>query len=322
MEFVTRLAGEAIAGRYPFQINSPAIWSPQREGNGWCLEVSLPNLPAKHIVVPSFALVGDGEHQFQFVMSWDDRRCALQPVPAEGTGKQPAAAGSEDAVTAHIDCWHTHADVAAPRIMLAVATETPPVDYLLTVTVRPLEIEPASTEHNTEIKVAVPRTISQMQADDSIKQRICSPTALAMALSLYPDAPAWDATVAACYDPLTKAYGSWPLAIRWASRHNIIGAVETFSTWQQALTVLAAGLPLVCSIRFKTNALAGAPLQHTGGHLVLLHGVEGSDVLVKDPAADTDAEVDRRYQLDEFIQAWLRHRGAAYIFCTQENLRD
>jgi hypothetical protein len=57
-------------------------------------------------------------------------------------------------------------------------------------------------------------------------------------------------------------------------------------------------------------------MPQTGGHLVMLYGIQGEYILVKDPAAATDTEVDRRYQVNEFSEAWLRRRGAAYIFCT------
>ena len=135
-----------------------------------------------------------------------------------------------------------------------------------------------------------------------------------MALSAYPDPPSWDDTVAACYDPATKAYGVWPLAVRWAASRGVVAAVETFVDWQSAAACLQAGIPLVCSIDFKQGKLDNAPLAQTGGHLVVLHGMDENEVLVKDPgAADHDA-VARRYDGNQFTEAWLARRGAAYVF--------
>ena len=70
---------------------------------------------------------------------------------------------------------------------------------------------------------------------------------------------------------------------------------------------------MVASIRFAAGGLAGAPLAATGGHLVLLRGIGDGAVVVNDPAAPP-AEVERRYSTEEFAAAWLRWRGAAYVF--------
>ena len=93
-----------------------------------------------------------------------------------------------------------------------------------------------------------------------------------------------------------------------------VAAVETFSDWQTALTCLQAGVPLVCSIDFKRGKLDGAPMQQTGGHLVVLYGIEGDNVLVKDPGGADQQAVERRYNGNQFSSAWLGRRGAAYVF--------
>ena len=56
-------------------------------------------------------------------------------------------------------------------------------------------------------------------------------------------------------------------------------------------------------------------MQATGGHLVVVTGVDGDSVLVNDPAAPYHGVVSRRYPLDAFSRAWFRHRGAVYILC-------
>jgi len=221
-------------------------------------------------------------------------------------------------VSCHIDCWHTHTELQAPVIDILVEAEQPPQDYLIALSARPLEMRVRPIAGH-EIEVPVNANISQMQAADAIKSRICSPTALAMALSAFGQAPAWQATIDACYDPLTRAYGAWPLAIRWCSRQGVLSAVEALSDWRDALRVLEAGSPMVCSIRFDKDTLQGAPLKSTSGHLVLLYGIEGDYVYIKDPAAALDNEVDRRYRVDEFTAAWLYRRGAAYIFANSNS---
>ena len=139
-----------------------------------------------------------------------------------------------------------------------------------------------------------------------------------MALSVYRQAPLWDDTISACYDEATRAYGVWPLAIRWAAAQGIVAAVEVFQDWQAPVACLSAGVPLVCSIDYDSGTLAGAPMDRTGGHLVVVYGLEGNEVLVKDPAGANRDEVLRRYDCSEFGSAWLRRRGAAYVFARPE----
>ena len=108
-------------------------------------------------------------------------------------------------------------------------------------------------------------------------------------------------------------YGMWPLAIRAASRFGVIGAVELLSDWSMVLTCLAQQRPVVASIRYAQGALQGAPQAASHGHLVVVYGIDDSQVLVNDPAAPDRGSVSRRYNINEFSEAWFRHRGAAYI---------
>jgi hypothetical protein len=160
-----------------------------------------------------------------------------------------------------------------------------------------------------------------MQADKAIARRICSPTATVMAVMGSAALSHWPEVIESCYDPNTKAYGKWPLATYWASQQGVLGSVEALWQWDDALAVLEAGQPIVCSIRFAKNQLPGTPQEQSGGHLLVLYGIEFIEeegfALVMDPAgADTD-EVPRRYPLVAFTQAWLNHRGGAYLFSTK-----
>ena len=53
-----------------------------------------------------------------------------------------------------------------------------------------------------------------------------------------------------------------------------------------------------------------------GGHLVVVYGITEDAVLVNDPAAPNRGVVPRRYPIEQFAQAWFRHRGAAYILAS------
>jgi hypothetical protein len=316
MNYVIRLADPELASTYPLSVGKPAHWIAGPSSGTWQVNITLPAVPEEHIIVPSFVQIkGAGDYHFEYCN--DSTKSKLQNVPA-GTQADDKAntetlASQSPGVSTHIDCWHTLLHSESSTISLCVTAPEPPKHYLLVVSVRPITIQPTQPESGGDAIVAIPESISQMQADQAIRSRICSPTALVMALSKYPNPPSWLDTIQACFDPISKAYGSWPLAIRWAGEHGVVAAVETFDNWQDALHLLQRDIPLICSIRFATGALQNAPLPQTGGHLVLLYGVEGNTVLVKDPAAPEHNEVNRRYQLDEFIDAWLSRRGAAYI---------
>jgi peptidase C39-like protein len=320
MNLAIRLADRSIKHLYPLPVEGEANWYAGPGQNSWQADIALPALPKDHIIVPSYMQLRDyGRYHFEFCNG--DTKSILQMVPGkteqQGNANTEVVSGKVAAVSTHIDCWHTETDTVASTVTIIVETADKPRDYLLVVGLRALFMEPEIPTSDSTIVIPVPASISQMQADAALASRICSPTALQMALSIFTHHPAWEATVNACYDPISKAYGSWPLAIRWAGNQNVVGAVEVFSHWTDALALLQQQIPLVCSIRFDAGELAHAPLTKTPGHLVLLCGVDGNEVLVKDPAAADHEDVERRYALEEFINAWLTRRGAAYVLAAQ-----
>jgi len=281
----------------------------------------LGDVPTEHIVVPSFAQISDQPYRFMFRLhQQSEAPCELHIVPATSADGKRIRAVTRDnsqaqtSVSAHIDCWHTHEALPSARVEVIVWSDQMPSRYLCTTSTRPLQIEPAVELGGPDVQTTAPASYSQMQADSKIRNRICSPTALAMALSQHPQAPSFENCVEGCLDPITGAYGSWPRAMYTASRSGVLGAVEVVDSINTARRVLAQDQPIVCSIRFAADALTGAPLKQTQGHLVLLHGIRNDMALVHDPAAADHPEVAREYPLDEFARAWLTHRGAAYFF--------
>jgi len=331
MEFITRLADKPV--NYPLPTDGSAHWQavPHRK-NTWTAQITLPPVHPEHIIVPSFSQLASPDSAYLFELHTNAAAYRLNPVPhntaahsepgthSEATDSDGNLDTAASAVSSHIDCWHTHAHLSAPRVHVYVRSPRCPEDYLLTLSIRPLELTVDTTAMADwpPAGVGVPRNISQMQAQADIRQRICSPTALSMALSALQPEVDWEACVTACYDPKTRAYGAWPLAIRTAAQNGHLAAVECFTNWIDVLTVLKAGSPLVCSIKFDEGQLDGAPLPRTGGHLVVLKGLDARYVWICDPAAADNQSVVRRLKLEQFSKAWLQHRGAAYIFVVPE----
>ena len=335
MQASYRFGDAASADAYPLCVDAGLAW---REcAGGVCCEIPLPPCPAGHIIVPSLSVpevrfsyqaalkAGDTCWQLQPVPSArtagangdGGRRCHLRAAPTgfpqelcESSGCPPAAPSSS--VSTQIDCFHTEADVPASRLIFHLRQPTPPPRYLAVLSVRPLRMAPPTPRQRT-VRATTPTCISQMEGPPDIRGRICSPTALAMMLQAEDPKASWPEVVAQCFDEHTQAYGCWPLAIRCAAAYGRVGAVEALASWDPALAVLRAGLPIVASIDFGPEELPGAPLTKTGGHLVTCYGMDREAVLVHDPAAENAAAVPRRYDLAAFSKSWLGRRGAAYI---------
>ena len=251
---------------------------------------------------------------YQVTLRSADDRWTLQAVPSSppSAGRQARRRPARVAVSTRIDCFHTEADLPASRLRFTLRQAEPPPRHLLAVSVRPLEMDPKVPKAMRAVSPQPP-AISQMQGAPAIARRICSPTALAMALKAADAGIDWLEVVERCFDQRTQSYGCWPMAIRCAAAFGRLGAVEALPAWEPAIQALRNGVPIVASIDFAAGELPGAPLSKTPGHLVTCYGVDDDAVLVNDPAAGEAAAVPRRYGLEAFSQAWLRRRGAAYI---------
>ena len=320
MKFTRRLGETQAAACYPLPIHDQAQWQDLGAG-AWQTQIDLGELPADQIVVPSFVLIG-AEYQYQFAVKHGHGANLLRAIPATADSKTLFPDHSENSpmVSDHIDCWHSRAVIRAARVILRVECETQPRNYLCAVSTRPLEID-AKVGAVRSVALEQPPAISQMTAAKDFRRRICSPTALAMALAylqkLYDieqRSKLWSELITGCYDPITKAYGMWPQATYQAGRLDCLAAVECSTDWTELEQALLQGTPVICSIRFENGELDTAPLARTSGHLLLVYGINKDSVFAMDPAAADTNSVAHIYDREQFAAAWLRHRGAAYFF--------
>lgn len=322
-----RFADPATSVSYPLPVRGNAQWIASDAGTLWTLR--LPSIPAGSIVTPSFAQLPDTDQHYRWHLRCSGRAWTLQAVPSvrhptlpDRSDPAPSAptAAEPEPVTTHIDCFHVHETLKDAELTLQLAAAAPFSRYLLTVSARRLDRAAVGVPPCQVSLPQAPPALTQMTADAAVAGRICSPTCVAMVMAHRerPSAatdwnPLRDDMVAACLDPATGMYGVWPLALRSAAQRGSLGAVEMFDDWRDPLQVLAAGIPLITSIRFPRGGLSGAPLEQTGGHLVVLYAAGPDHVWVNDPAAAESGSVRRHYAADEFSKAWLSHRGAAYI---------
>jgi hypothetical protein len=150
----------------------------------------------------------------------------------------------------------------------------------------------------------------------------CSPTSTTMVLDYYDALPSkraysWvredypDRVVAhvarQTYDAGFGGTGNWPFNTAYAAALTGDGFVTRLRSLREAERFIAAGIPLVASVRFSSGQLDGAPISSTNGHLMVVVGFDKlGDVVVNDPAASTRAGVRRTYDRGQFEDAWLK----------------
>lgn len=113
--------------------------------------------------------------------------------------------------------------------------------------------------------------------------------------------------------------GNWPFNVGYAASYGLEGQVVQLRSLTDAEQYIKAGIPLVVSVAFKSNELAGAGYS-TNGHLMVIRGFTASgDVIVNDPASrliQSDAAVENVYNRQQFANVWLpssRSGGTAYV---------
>jgi len=325
-----RWADTTTAARHPLPCQTDLLnWQPTTVGPAtgkpaWTLDIALPTLAADSLVVPSLSIVTQANYQFcaELHQTGNSQIATLPPVPSHTS---TAATNTKrcvsplDGVSTHIDYFCVTRKLRDMTLRLTLWTDRPPHTYLISVSMRAIDmaVADAVVQHPVAtplITPTPPRALSQRQAPQRFRGAICSPTATTMAIETTTQHSInWPNFVCMCRDRDTGLYGVWPLNLHAASRLGHLGNVETFSDWQSVEQVLRARLPVVASIRYAAGDLTGAPQAQTGGHLVLVHGLENSNVLVYDPAAANASQVPVRYTIAQFAKAWLQHRGAAYI---------
>ncbi len=297
--YSVRLAGAGV--RYPLPVDGAACWH-----RGASARIELPDVPADHVIAASFASPSTAA-PFAFRLQAGAARFETARF-GRRTRRRERVRGAGAAVP--VDYFVTDRDLSRPILSLLCRAPRP-ADYLLCVSVRPRLIEPPPGVPQDVATDAVP-CLSQTTLAADVRAQACSPTATAMALGIG-DRAGFEAFVAAAWHSPTGICGVWPQNLWAAARRGRLGGLELVSDWSLAMRAMAGGLPVVASIRFAAGELTGSPLSETGGHLVLVRGVENGAVVVNDPAAPPGS-IERRYDAVQFAAAWMRHRGASYVF--------
>jgi uncharacterized protein YvpB len=298
-------ASATVAERWPVTVGRSIAW--QHTAIGFAAEVELPVLAAGDLVIPSASVLG-GMYGMAFELDAGDGIWRLAPTAVTA----PCAPTSDARVHTHIDYFSVHGRIEGARLRWIVEQPAVPEHFLVSVSVRPECVLPGTGRKETR-RLTVP-VASQLTAPRALRRRICSPTCLAMVLAHFARAAPLSAMVTECLHAPTGIYGVWPLAIRAAAHRDVIGCVAAIDDLDAIAPFLDAGSPVVASIRFDRDELPDAPLPRTDGHLVVVTGMDARHVHVNDPASPRLESVPRSYDRERFAAAWLRTRGAAYLF--------
>jgi len=265
-------------------------------------------------IVPSLSLLTEREHTFRFEARSAASR-AWSPLSPVGPHPWAASGSSDPCLRPEIDLYTASPPVEEVRLRVWVHSSD-----LAAVAAAPALCAVSASDDDPEsgtaaegpVALEVP-ALSQMETPEAIRHRICSPTSVAMVLG-YWERPAAPLDLAReMFDPRHDLYGVWPAAIRAAARRGVWGYLLRFPSWAAAAWCLAEGVPIVASVRYAAGELAGAAIESTTGHLLVLTGYEGRTVLANDPAAPTAREVPRRYALADLRRVWLERSGVGYV---------
>lgn len=298
----------------------PLRW--RRQDGCWQAQVDLGTLPAGSLCIPSLILGQSPIRRYRMQLQWgagNQARLAVIHVTAAAEEAHDWPAGDHRrvgtpgaAAEAGIDCVEAIDTLQDLRLLVEVDAEGAPADSLLLVSRRPRLLLEIDDDGSTAPTLAVPAH-SQMTLEPTIARHVCSPVSVAMVLGSLNLAADPHALARDSRHPTHQMFGIWPANMAAAWRCGAGGVVRSFDHAGQAAALLAAGHPIVASLRFEAGELPAAPLPRSGGHLMVLRGMDADSVCVNDPAAATPEEVTRQYPRAAFLRAWLRDRGVGYV---------
>ena len=155
---------------------------------------------------------------------------------------------------------------------------------------------------------------AQGDSTKALAGEVCSPTAVSMVMQhLGVDRPTVENALA-IYDHDSGIFGNWSRAVARAGELGLDGWVQRFRNWDQVKATIAAGQPIICSIKAKKGDFQGPYIyESTAGHLIVLRGLtpEGH-AIVNDPARRVKGDGFMYHQPD-MQRIWIDRGGVGYV---------
>jgi len=143
----------------------------------------------------------------------------------------------------------------------------------------------------------------------------CSPTSVSMVLSYWREDirgcnTVVHETVEGVYDWIYDGHGNWVFNTAYAASKGFTASVQRFTSLDQVEPLINADIPVVFSFAWGKGDLTGAAIESSNGHLAIIVGFdEAGNPIVNDPAAASDADVQRTYLRSELEAVWLGNSG-------------
>ncbi|MEM7630231.1 MAG: serine hydrolase [Planctomycetota bacterium] len=165
------------------------------------------------------------------------------------------------------------------------------------------------------VETGTPFRACEIEGDDGLASRLCSPTSVAMLLAQRGVRPGYEELIGRVYDARHDLYGVWPRAIQAAYTFGVAGRLHRFGDWDEVRAHLLDVGPIAISLRGGEGEVRGMGYDASDGHLIVLTGLtEDGDAVVLDPAFGDEAEARRVYPAADLSEVWLRRaRGTAYV---------
>lgn len=155
---------------------------------------------------------------------------------------------------------------------------------------------------------------AQGDSTKALSGEICSPTSTSMVMQYCGVNRPTVENAEAIYDNDAAMFGNWGRAVARAGELGLDGWVTRFRNWDQVKAMIAAGQPIICSIKAKKGDFQGPFIyEATNGHLIVLRGLTpDGNAIVNDPArrAKGDGFV---YNKEDMERIWIGHGGVGYI---------
>jgi hypothetical protein len=161
---------------------------------------------------------------------------------------------------------------------------------------------------------------SQYVAEFPDQRGWCTPASIAMLVGAHGTAVSVAEAAAGMFDRSYGGTGNWAFATAFAGTCGVAGAAAYLRDLVTVEHFIAAGLPLAASISWAGDALPGAPLDHSDGHLVVVRGfTPAGDVIVNDPAQPAVRHV---YERAAFARCWVGHGGVVLLVAPPQRVDD
>jgi hypothetical protein len=147
----------------------------------------------------------------------------------------------------------------------------------------------------------------------ALRGQTCSPTSTTMLLEYWGVKKPMIDNCLAIWDSEYEMFGNWGRAVARAGEVGLDAWITRYRNWDEVRADVAAGQPVIASIRFARGEYSSFIYDGTAGHLLVVRGFtpEG-DPICNDPASRAFGR-GVVYKAADLGRAWFGNGGVAYV---------